>query len=253
MISLGELLSTTTHEFNNILMTINGYADLGLRNADETVRVGALQKIRAAGERAAEVTQNILGMARNRSDTKEPTDLVKIVNASLLLLRREMNKYSVSLECDFAENLPKVLINGTQIQEILINLLINARQAMDKGGVVNLQLAYDETQKMVAVRVRDNGKGMSQEVLKHIFEPFFSTKKGPDESGKGGTGLGLSRCLDIVKEHGGKVSVASTEGKGTAFTLWLPVAPTEMTKKAAPKKTTVKKVTRRAAKKLEDA
>jgi signal transduction histidine kinase len=112
-----------------------------------------------------------------------------------------------------------------------MNLLINARQAMPNGGRMLIKLVYDAENDMIDLVVRDNGCGMPPEVLPKIFDSFFTTKKGPDASGKGGTGLGLSMCRDIIESHHGRIRVDSTVGRGTAFTLKLPTA-----NKAAPKR-----------------
>ncbi len=225
MISLGELVSTTTHEFNNVLMTVLNYAKIGLRHEDQPTRQNAFEKILNAGNRAAKITSSVLGMARNRSPKPEATDLVQLTDDSLYLLEREMNKYRISVVKEFAENVPEVLVCGNQIQQVLLNLLINARQAMPNGGNLVVRIQYDQDANMVDLIIRDYGTGIPQDVLPHIFEPFFSTKTGPDESGKGGTGLGLSLCREIIEDHSGKIQVKSTVGKGTMFTIKLPVAP----------------------------
>lgn len=220
--ALGELVSTTTHEFNNVLTTIINYAKLGLRHKDAATRDKAFEKILAAGERAAKVTNSVLGMARNRSDSLEPTDLAALIEESLVLLEREMRKYRISVETQIGP-VPPAHVNGNQIQQVLLNLLINARQAMPNGGRLLLQLSYDAAQDMIDLTVRDTGTGIPPERLPRIFEPFFSTKSGPDKSGKGGTGLGLYTCRNIIEAHRGKLRVESTVGVGTAFTVKLPV------------------------------
>ncbi len=221
--ALGELASTTTHEFNNVLTTIINYAKLGLRHKDVATREKAFEKILSAGTRAARITSTILGFARNRTNSFESTDMVKLVEDSLLLLERELNKYRVTVE-KYLDPVPHALANPNQIQQVLLNLLINARQAMPQGGRVVIKLSHDVESDMVDLLVRDNGCGMEPEVLRRIFDPFFSTKSGPDGSGKGGTGLGLSTCREIIEAHHGRIRVDSTPGKGTAFTLKLPVA-----------------------------
>ena len=113
--ALGELVSTTTHEFNNVLMTIINYAKLGMRHKDDATRDKAFEKILAAGERAAKITNAVLGMARNRSDAFAPTDLVAIVQESLVLLERELQKYRISVETQFG-SVPPANANGNQIQ-----------------------------------------------------------------------------------------------------------------------------------------
>ena len=234
--ALGELISTTTHEFNNVLTTIINYAKLGLRHKDLATREKSFEKILIAGTRAARITNSILGFARNRTNSFEPTDMVKLIDDSLLLLERELNKYRITVERSIA-TVPLALANPNQIQQILMNLLINARQAMPQGGRVLVKLAYDAESNMVELAVRDNGCGMTPETMRRIFEPFYTTKSGPDASGKGGTGLGLSTCRDIVEAHHGRIRVDSSVGKGTAFTLKLPVAPAKVA--ARPIATTV--------------
>jgi signal transduction histidine kinase len=131
--ALGELVSTTTHEFNNVLMTVINYARMGLRHKDDATREKSLQKILAAGERASRITASILGMARNRSDGFEPTDLAKLMDDTLLLLERELNKYRIRVTREF-HPVPPALANGNQIQQVLLNLVVNARQAMPRGA-----------------------------------------------------------------------------------------------------------------------
>lgn len=221
--ALGELLGTTTHEFNNILMTIMNYAKMGIRHPDQATRDKALDKILAASERAAKITHSVLGMAKNRSGNFAPVDLVQLIEETMVLLGREMQQFRVQVEVQAEANLPKVRAIGNEIQQVLLNLLTNARQAMDKGGQIIVKLSHLPQENCVAVSIRDYGSGMPPEVLHRIFEPYFTTKSGPDSSGKGGTGLGLSACKEVIEQHQGRIRVDSTVGKGTMFTLFLPV------------------------------
>ena len=221
--ALGELVGTTTHEFNNVLMTIINYAKLGLRHKDAETHQKAFDKILQAGNRAARITNGILGFARNRSGGFEPTDMVKVVDDTLLLLEREMTKYRVAIDRQI-DNVPRARANPNQIQQVLVNLLINARQAMPQGGRVLVRLSYDRDGDLVELTVRDSGCGIAPDVLPRIFEPFYTTKRGPDASGKGGSGLGLSACRDIIEAHQGRIRVESAVGKGTAFIVKLPAA-----------------------------
>lgn len=230
MTALGELTSTTTHEFNNILMTIINYAKYGLRHQDKASRDKAFQKILLAGNRASKITNSVLGIARNRSAGQEPTDLTQLVEDSLVLLERELNKYRISVERQF-QPIPEAYVDGNQIQQVLMNLLINARQAMLNGGRLIIKLVHDTDNEMIDLVIRDFGSGIPPDKLPKIFDSFFSTKTGPDASGKGGTGLGLSMCRDIIEAHRGRIRVDSTVGKGTAFTLKLPTV-----RKAAPQR-----------------
>lgn len=220
--ALGELVGTTTHEFNNVLMTIINYAKLGLRHKDDATRDKALDKIMSAAQRAEKITNSVLGLARNRKDEFAPTDLAQILQESLVLLEREMQKYRIAVHCEFADA-PPVRAIGNQIQQVLLNLMTNARQAMPEGGQLLLRIVSDASSNTVELTVRDSGSGIPRDKLPKIFDRFFSTKDGPDESGKGGTGVGLSTCKDIVDAHQGRIRVESTVGKGTAFTIRLPV------------------------------
>lgn len=219
--AVGELASTTTHEFNNILTTVLNYAKMGIRHQDKETRDKAFNKILDASNRAAKITATVLGLARNRKPGFEPTDLVSITEDVLLLLDREMNKYRISVERNFTP-VPEIMANANQIEQVLVNLLVNARQAMPDGGRLILKIGPEPTGKGVEVMIRDYGIGIPADKLPKIFDSFFTTKTGPDESGKGGTGLGLSLCKKIIERHHGKIRVESSVGKGTAFTLKFP-------------------------------
>ena len=213
MTALGELVSTTTHEFNNVLMTIINYAKMGMRHDDKQTRDKAFDKINNAGMRAAKITNAVLGMARNRSEHFELTDVSKLIDESMVLLEREMQKYRISVDIDIDKDIPEISAIGNQVQQVLMNLLINARQAMSEGGQLVIKLKKNLQNNTVDLSVRDYGPGISQEKLRKIFDPFYSTKSGPDETGKGGTGVGLSTCKNIIEAHGGKIRVESSLGK----------------------------------------
>ena len=227
MTALGELVSTTTHEFNNVLMTIINYAKMGMRHDDKPTRDKAFDKINNAGMRAAKITNAVLGMARNRSESFEMTNLENLIDESMVLLEREMHKYRIDVEMDVEDNLPEVSVIGNQIQQVLMNLLINARQAMLDGGRLIIRLKRNKDNSMVDLSVRDFGTGIPQDQLRKIFDAYYSTKDGPDETGKGGTGLGLGACKSIIEAHGGKIRVESSVGKGTCFTIMLPTQRTQ--------------------------
>ena len=221
MAVLGELLGTTTHEFNNILMSVINYAKMGLRHKDEATRTKSLEKILSAGERAAKISKSVIGAARYRGESPEPTDLAAIVQDVMLLLERELRKYRICVDYEIAPSPPAFAV-ANQVQQVLINLVVNARQAMPEGGRLLVRIKPDAATGMVELTVRDWGSGIAAEKLQHIFDRFFTTKSGPDASGKGGTGLGLSACKDIIDAHGGRIRVESSVGKGTAFMIKLP-------------------------------
>ena len=221
--TLGDLLGTTTHEFNNALTTILNYAKLGLRHRDAPTRDKALERILSAGTRAAKITASVLGMARRGTTRMEPVQLETLIEEALVLLEREMMKYRVQVEREFSP-VPQVTANPGQVQQVLLNLLVNARQAMPQGGRLIIRLSRDSGAGFVDLCVRDTGCGMTPDVMRRMFEAHFSTKAGPDETGKGGTGLGLSACREIVEAHQGRIRVESAPGKGTAITIRLPLA-----------------------------
>jgi signal transduction histidine kinase len=221
--ALGELTSTTTHEFNNALTTIINYAKLGMRHKDAAMRDKAFDRVLTAARRAEKITNSVLGFARNRSNEFEPTNLAKIVDDTLVLLEREMQRYRVTVETKL-DAVPPVRAIGNQIQQVLMNLLTNARQAMPRGGTIVLRLASNAADGTVELTVRDTGAGIPQEKLPQIFDRYYTTKDGPDASGKGGTGVGLSTCRDIIQAHHGRIRVESSVGRGTAFIIKLPAA-----------------------------
>jgi two-component system, NtrC family, sensor kinase len=224
MATIGELASTTTHEFNNLLTTIINYAKLGMRHKDEATRDKALQKINDAAARAAKVASSVLSMARSRAGAFEPINLAVVLSDTLELIGREFQKHRIALETQVASDLPLVLGSATQLQRVLVNLLVNARQATKAGGWVRVRLEHDAQSQEIILQVRDSGSGIAPELLPKIFDPYFTTKAGPDESGQGGTGIGLSACKQIIDAHSGRIRVDSGIGKGTAFTIRLPVA-----------------------------
>jgi len=221
--AVGELASTTTHEFNNILMTILNYAKLGLRHKDEATREKALTRILDAANRGAKITSLVLGLSRSNSGNTDPIDLVAIVEDTLVLLEKELQKYRIHVEKELA-SVPIILGSAGQIQRLLLNLITNARQAIKENGTIRIVVKHESKTNSVVLTVRDNGSGIPKEVLPKIFDRFFTTKTGPDASGKGGTGLGLSACKQIIDDHRGRIRVESTVGKGTAFTIRFPQA-----------------------------
>jgi signal transduction histidine kinase len=219
--ALGELVGTTTHEFNNVLMTILNYAKIGIRHKDSATRDKAFDRILAAAQRAERITNAVLGMARNRHPDFAPVELATLVDETMVLLEREMQKYRVVVRRDFTAA-PPVRAVGNQIQQVLLNLATNARQAMPGGGELTLRIAHDAAAGLVDLTVRDSGIGIPRDQLPKVFDRYYTTKNGPDATGKGGTGVGLATCRDIVEAHHGRLRVESTVGKGTAFTVRLP-------------------------------
>jgi signal transduction histidine kinase len=217
--SVGALASSVAHEFNNILTTIINYAKLGLKGATEPGQKQAFEKILKGGQRAATIVSGMLGFARNQSNRVEDVDLVRLVEEVLLLTEKDLSKHRVQIERRYHAR-PVVPVIAGQIEQILINLVINARQAMPGGG--RLRVDVRVTGGMAEVRIADTGVGIPPDQLRLIFEPFYTTKD-PDEHGHGGTGLGLSVCRQIIEQHQGRIRVESVVGKGSTFTVKLPL------------------------------
>ncbi|MBX6313236.1 MAG: sensor histidine kinase [Isosphaeraceae bacterium] len=230
--SLGVLAGSVCHELNNALTPILSYAKLGLRNPDPDFRRRAFEKILEGAQRAAAIAGGVLGLARPQADRRSPTDLVRLAEEVLLLTGKDLQKHRVHVEF-LAEGRPHARINPAQIQQVLLNLIINARQAMPQGGTLRLRVGLDPSGRMAELSVADTGIGIAPEDLRRIFEPFFTTKTGPDDTGLGGTGLGLPVCRDIVEAHHGRLRAESRPGQGSTFTLRLPACPAPVERGAA--------------------
>ncbi len=220
--SVGTLATSVAHEFNNILTTILNYAKLGLRpTCDEAARLQALEKILKGSQRAATIISSMLGFARNHTTQREMTDLVELVEEVLVLTEKDLSKHHIQVEKMYHDH-PRVPVVRGQIEQILLNLIINARQAMPRGGRLRLEVRTNQAAQMAEVRVGDSGVGIRADQLRLIFEPFYTTKE-PDEHGHGGSGLGLSVCRQIIEQHQGRIRVESLPGKGSKFTVKLPL------------------------------
>jgi signal transduction histidine kinase len=224
--SVGALASSVAHEFNNILTTIINYARLAQRSpGDEASVTQALEKILKGGQRAAVVINSMLGFARNTSTRREDVDVVALIEETLVLTEKDLSKHRIQVEKKYLGR-PTAHVVPAQIEQVLLNLIINARQAMTRGGRLRLEVRDNPRTNMVEISVADTGVGIPPERLRLIFEPFFTTKE-PDGEGHGGTGLGLSVCRQIIEQHQGRIRVESLAGKGSTFTVKLPVRPEE--------------------------
>ena len=220
--SVGAVASSVAHEFNNILTSILNHAKAGLRTSDSEVKQRSFDKILASARRAAKVTTGMLALSRNRSARRESTDLVHLVDEVLAVLEKDLAKHQVRLERR-NEGAPVAEVVASQIEQVLLNLVINARQAMPTGGTLEIVVASNRQTKMAEIAIKDTGGGIEPEILNRIFDPYYSTKDGPDQSGQGGSGLGLSVCREIVERHQGRIRVESLVGRGTTFIVKLPI------------------------------
>ncbi len=232
MDAIGRLAGGIAHDFNNLLTVINGFGSLLLQDlGPQDPRRGALEGIGKAGERAAELTRQLLAFSRKQVLAPQVVTLSTLAADMEQLLRRALGE-GVALVTDFAPDLWPVKVDRGQMGQVLLNLVVNARDAMPDGGTVTIRTANAEVDEEDAqerpglqvgayatLSVRDTGEGMTEEVKAHLFEPFFTTK----EVGKG-TGLGLATAYGIVKQSGGAIYADSQPGQGACFTIYLPRA-----------------------------
>ena len=238
MEAVGQIAAGIAHDFNNILSVIQGHTELQLNmgHADESL-LDSLHEISRASARAASLTRQLLAFSRKQMLHRRPIDLRESLNNLGKMLRRIIGEH-IHLRIQCAENLPPVFADAVNLEQIVINLAVNARDAMPRGGPltitaesVMIDAKYKEREPdavigtFVRLSVADEGSGMDETVRKKIFEPFFTTK----EVGKG-TGMGLATVYGIVKQHQGWIEVESKPGVGSVFKVFLPVADQEAQK-----------------------
>jgi two-component system NtrC family sensor kinase len=217
--SIGLLVSGVAHEVNNPLTGILGYTEI-LNNMalDEGTRK-YLGKIAAAAERCKSFVAGILSFSRQQTHQRRLEDINEVIDKTLEIRAYWARTRNVQIKRHYGE-LPPALVDGQQMQQVMLNLLINAEQAIDGGreGNIVITTSYDPGEGKINIKVADNGQGIPGKELNRIFDPFFTTKP-PDT----GTGLGLSIARGIIEEHRGTIDVESTEGQGTTFTIKIPV------------------------------
>ena len=219
--SVGTLISGVAHEINNPLGNILGRVQL-LQHAisDDTSRRD-LQTVRDECERAIRIVRNLLSFTREHQPETTLVSLNDTLDQVLELRAYELSVSNIELGKDFQADLPEISADPHQLQQVFLNLVINAEQAMTAAhGRGSLSITTQRVGDAVQVVVTDDGPGIPEELISQIFDPFFTTK----EVGAG-TGLGLSVCFGIVEKHGGEMHVRSEEGKGTTFTVELPLPP----------------------------
>lgn len=226
MASLGRLAATVAHEVNNPLAGILTYAGLTLKRLEKLpcepgVRAEmseSLRTIERESRRCGDLMRNLLAFARQAPRQREPNDLNLLVKHGLALVHHGLELQGIELKEELQQGLPPLPCDAGQIRQVLLALLVNAIEAMPNGGRLEVSTALDAGAQALQVRVRDSGVGIPPEVLPHIFEPFFTTKENQQ-----GTGLGLAVAHSILEQHGGEITVDSTPGKGSEFTISLPL------------------------------
>jgi signal transduction histidine kinase len=227
MEAIGRIAAGIAHDFNNALMIIDASAGLALRDVHPDSRAGrCLSEIHQAGERAAALTRQLLAFGRKQNIVRRPVDLGKLLGDLRPMLSRVLGN-DVSLEIHVPPEVGLVELDAGQTEQALLNLAINARDAMPKGGRFRLDVGNVELDSVhaeasgtavgphVALKVSDSGSGMTEEVRERVFEPFFTTKEH-------GTGLGLAMVYGAVRQSGGSIHVDSVPGSGTTFRILLP-------------------------------
>src|SRR5579863_4816006 len=226
MASLGKMAAVVAHEVNNPLSGILTYAKLlrkwvatgqiEQRKRDDAIQ--CLDLIANESRRCGELIKNLLSLSRSAPMDVQPTAIEQIVDRCLLLIRHQMELAGIELQVDLAPNLPLVPCDASQIEQVLLALMMNAVDAMAHGGTLWLAARLSSDGHEVAIEVRDDGTGIAPDILPQIFEPFMTTK----ETGRG-VGLGLAISRGIVERHRGRIMVDSELGRGTTFTVSLPV------------------------------
>jgi two-component system, cell cycle sensor histidine kinase and response regulator CckA len=228
MEAVGRLAGGVAHDFNNVLTAVLGYAELALlKVADNDPLHQDLEEIRAAGERAAALTRQLLTFSRKQVVAAQVLDVGAVVNEASKLLARLIGE-DVQLETRVEPGVARVKADRGQLEQVLMNLCVNAREAMPRGGHLSIEVANARLDEAFAhqhldvvpghyvlLAVSDTGVGMDEATRAHLFEPFFTTKDG-------GTGLGLATVYGIVKQSGGSIWVYSERGRGTSFKVYLP-------------------------------
>jgi two-component system NtrC family sensor kinase len=217
---IGKLAADVAHEINNPLQGIVTYSNLMLEKLHpEDPSIGSIDKIIKQATRCTTIVRGLLDFARPRKPNKRPTDINAVVSDCLSLVEHRAVFHNIQTVKNLGSGLPQVVIDRSQIEQVFMNLIMNAAEAMDGNGRLTVSTRLNPSGRFVEVQFTDTGHGITEENLERIFDPFFTTK----EAGHG-TGLGLAICYGIVKEHDGSISVSSEVAKGATFVVRLPVA-----------------------------
>jgi PAS domain S-box-containing protein len=214
----GELVAGVAHELNNPLQAILGFTELIMQEQQDERTLNDLANVKAQAERAATIVRNLLTFVRRSPVTRETIDLNDLVRRTLSLRAYELHGAGIAVEERYADGLPKLMVNRGEIQQVIVNLILNAEQAIrgaSRRGAIVIQTSRDGN--FAAIDVQDDGPGVPPAVARKIFEPFFSTKNVGE-----GTGLGLSIALGIAQAHGGTLALVPST-TGAHFRLTLPV------------------------------
>jgi PAS domain S-box-containing protein len=219
--SIGLLAAGVAHEVNTPLAVISSYTQmLAKQLQSDPAKAGLLDKITKQTFRASEIVNNLLNFSRTTGTELTEISLNKVIADTLALLEHQFKVAHVQVQSDLYDKLPLIQGNAGRLQQVFLNLFLNAKDAMTGGGVLNIATLNGD---FVSVRVSDTGSGIAQEHIQRIYDPFFTTKTAPAEGQSRGTGLGLSVTYGIIQEHAGNIRVESRPGEGTTFTLDFPL------------------------------
>ena len=228
--SIGLLAAGVAHEVNTPLAVISSYTQmLAKQLQSDPQKAGVLDKITKQTFRASEIVNNLLNFSRTTGTELTEISLNKVIADTLALLEHQFKVAHIQVQSELNDKLPMIQGNAGRLQQVFLNLFLNAKDAMAGGGTLNVATLNGE---FVSVRVSDTGSGISQEHIHRIYDPFFTTKTSPAEGQNRGTGLGLSVTYGIIQEHAGNIRVESHPGEGTIFTLDFPLISTISTRKA---------------------
>jgi signal transduction histidine kinase len=219
LVSIGEMASGVAHELNNPLTGIIGLSQMILENEIPAEIAEDVHDIYKEATRAAAVVKNMLTFARKHAAIRQMTQVNNILSDVLKLRAYEHRVHNITTRTNFAPDLPEIMADYFQLQQVFLNIVLNAESAMvDTNGKGTLTVSTEKADGTVRVSFADNGPGIASQNIAHLFNPFFTTK----EVGKG-TGLGLSICYGVVTEHNGKISAQNNPDEGATFTIELPV------------------------------
>jgi len=218
---IGKAGYMIAHELNNLLTPVSSYAELALQNPKDTALAEkALQKAVLNCRKAREIMQSILNSANGNTNKKEKLKLITLIEEAFKCLGRDFSKDGITVDIRVDDTL-HVEVSAVEIQQVMMNLILNARNAMLPGGGI-LKIEASRTDKAVIIAVSDTGRGIEPSNLEKIFDPFFTMSAGTDSAAASGAGLGLSFCRDVIERHGGKIRVQSTPGRASKFEIVLP-------------------------------
>jgi two-component system NtrC family sensor kinase len=220
--SIGLLAAGVAHEVNTPLAVISSYTQMLAKQLQgDPQKSGLLDKITRQTFRASEIVNNLLNFSRTSGSEFSEVDINKVIGETLALLEHQFKSSKIQVNRELTPNISPIQGNQGRLQQVFLNLFLNAKDAMPGGGTLSVATTNGD---LVSVRVSDTGSGIAPEHIQRIYDPFFTTKNVPREGQNRGTGLGLSVTYGIIQEHAGQIRVESNPGAGTTFALDFPLS-----------------------------